>query len=56
MGLDGNSDNIPLAIHRLDDLRRPGIVAQNLAQPADSHVDASVTSDHGAASAGKDLS
>ena len=32
MGLDRNSDNIPLAINRLDDLRGPGVVPEDLPQ------------------------
>src|SRR6516162_6914042 len=37
-----DADHVPLAVHRLDDLRRARIVAENLPQAADAHVDAEV--------------
>src|SRR5262249_10445187 len=37
-----DADHVPLAVHGLDDLRRARIIAENLAQPADAHVDAAV--------------
>src|ERR1700683_657446 len=39
---DIDADDVPLAIHCLDDLRRTGVVAEYLAQTADAYVDAAV--------------
>ena len=36
---DVDTDDIALAVDRLDDLRRACVVAKNLPQAADAHVD-----------------
>ncbi len=40
--LDGDPNDVSLAIHCFDDLRRASIVAENLAQAADSNIDTTV--------------
>src|SRR5688572_17124653 len=40
--LDQDTNDITFTVNRLDDARTPRVVAEDLAQPADAHVDAPV--------------
>src|SRR5690349_14677821 len=42
MTLDGHANDITFTVYCLDDARDARIVAENLAQPADAHVDAAI--------------
>jgi hypothetical protein len=42
LGFDGDADDIAFAVDGLDDLRRTGVVTENLAQSTHTHIDASV--------------
>src|SRR5690349_18672924 len=39
---NGNTDDITFTVHCLDDARATRIVAEDLAKPADAHVDAAI--------------
>src|SRR5688500_13562985 len=39
---DGDANDITFSVNCLDDARTPSIVAEDLAQPADAHVDAAI--------------